>query len=55
MSDDDHDYRTCGDRDCERYPCRIYKEGYANGRDDGYFAGYADGEAAGQATAAAAG
>jgi hypothetical protein len=40
-----HDYRTCGDPDCPRPYCRIYKEGVADGRGGGY----ADGEAAGRA------
>ena len=22
-----HDYRTCFDTECERYPCRVYREG----------------------------
>lgn len=43
----EHDYRTCGDPDCERFPCRIYKEGFtdgdAAGRPEGYAAGYGDG------------
>lgn len=44
---DDHDYQTCGDKNCERYPCKIYKEGWRDGYDEGYPEGYADGAAAG--------
>ena len=38
-----HSYRACQDEDCQRYACRIYREGYA----DGNAAGCAAGEAAG--------
>jgi hypothetical protein len=41
--DGEHDYRTCPDPDCTRFPCRVYREGWQ----DGYTAGYLDGEAAG--------
>jgi flagellar biosynthesis/type III secretory pathway protein FliH len=40
-----HDYRRCRDEDCQRYACRIYREGYANGK----AAGNAEGHAAGLA------
>lgn len=49
VSDDKHRYQTCRDELCERFPCRVYKEGYANGYDDGYSAGYSSGYAAGYA------
>lgn len=26
-----HNPRTCRDEDCQRYPCRLYEEGYADG------------------------
>jgi hypothetical protein len=44
-----HRYQTCRDEDCQRYACRIYREGYRAGYDDGEAAGYAAGEAAGYA------
>ena len=40
-----HDYRFCRDPFCQRFACRVYKEGY----DDGYGAGSAAGYAAGYA------
>jgi hypothetical protein len=52
---DEHDYRTCEDRDCERFPCRVYKEGHADGFDDGHAAGYATGYAEGYGEGFAAG
>lgn len=56
---DDHDYRSCEDEDCERFGCRVYKEGWRNGYDrgypdgetDGYGQGYGDGYSAGAASA----
>jgi hypothetical protein len=44
-----HDYRRCRDEDCQRYACRIYREGYEAGYAAGHAAGYATGEAAGYA------
>lgn len=38
-----HDYQTCDDDDCPRFPCRVYKEGFANGRAVGYAEGYGAG------------
>jgi hypothetical protein len=56
---DTHDYRECfyasqPDRgrarhDCERFPCRIYREGHEHGYQDGHPAGYAKGYADGYA------
>jgi flagellar biosynthesis/type III secretory pathway protein FliH len=40
-----HRYQTCRDEDCQRYACRVYREGYANGKE----AGKAEGRAAGLA------
>jgi hypothetical protein len=37
----EHRYQTCRDEDCQRYACRVYREGYANG--------YADATAAAEA------
>ena len=56
-----HRYQTCRDGSCERFPCRVYKEGYSDGYDDGYAAGeaagydrgHSDGYAAGYAADAA--
>jgi len=42
-----HEHAACGDEDCQRYPCRLYKEGYADGYADGYQIGYAEGYAQG--------
>jgi len=42
-SEDDHDYRACGDEDCPRFPCRVYKEGVADGYWIGHAAGFAEG------------
>ena len=53
----EHRYQTCDDERCDRFPCRVYREGYeaghaagsasgyAAGRADGYAEGYADGQA----------
>ena len=53
----EHRYQTCDDERCDRFPCRVYREGYeaghaagsasgyAAGRADGYAEGYADGRA----------
>jgi hypothetical protein len=53
----EHRYQTCTDEWCDRFPCRVYREGYeaghatgsasgyAEGRADGYTNGYADGRA----------
>ena len=42
-----HEYTTCGDDDCQKFPCRVYKEGYGDGHSVGYGAGHADGYGAG--------
>jgi len=58
-----HDYRECfydsqpdhrrPAQVCDRFPCRVYREGYQHGHADGYLegnaAGYGAGYAAGQA------
>lgn len=43
----EHRYQACTDEYCERYPCRIYREGYRNGYEDGNGQGYSAGFAAG--------
>ena len=40
---DEHRYQHCKDEDCDRFSCRLYKEGYRNGREDGYQDGYEQG------------
>ena len=51
----EHDYQVCYDPDCPRYPCKVYKEGYAagcaDGRATGYSEGYTEGYAAGESDA----
>ena len=51
----EHRYQTCRDESCERFPCRVYKDGYRNGWLDGYAAGYAVGHADGYSEGYAAG
>jgi len=43
----EHRYQLCKDENCDRFPCRVYKEGYRNGHQDGYAEGTASGYAAG--------
>jgi hypothetical protein len=43
----EHDYQTCRDPDCPRYPCKVYKEGFDAGQAAGYASGYGDGFADG--------
>jgi hypothetical protein len=38
-----HEYALCQDEDCPRFPCRVFKEGYAAGYRAGHAAGYAEG------------
>lgn len=48
MARDDHPpYQECMDEDCERFPCKVYKEGWSDGFDEGYGAGSAAGYEAG--------
>ena len=44
---EEHRYQLCDDEYCDRFPCRIYKEGYRNGYQDGYADGNTAGYAAG--------
>jgi hypothetical protein len=39
----EHRYQLCRDVDCERFPCRVYKEGRRDGYEAGWHAGYAAG------------
>jgi flagellar biosynthesis/type III secretory pathway protein FliH len=50
-----HRYQTCQDEDCQRFACRVYKEGYRNGYGAGHAAGYAEGHAEGYAEGYATG
>lgn len=44
-----HSYQTCGDEFCDRYICRIYREGHMDGRETGYPEGWTDGYVSGYA------
>ena len=50
-----HRDQTCRDESCERFACRVYKEGYRAGYAAGYAIGYAEGYAAGEAAGYQAG
>ena len=45
----EHRYQTCDDEWCDRFPCRVYREGYAAGHAAGFASGYAEGRADGYA------
>jgi hypothetical protein len=45
----EHRYQTCTDEWCDRFPCRVYREGYAAGHAAGAASGYAAGLADGYA------
>jgi len=42
-----HRYQTCRDEDCERFGCRVYREGHRHGKEEGRAEGRAEGEAIG--------
>lgn len=44
-----HDYRFCVDEFCDRFPCRIYKQGWHDGHEQGEATGMAKGLAQGYA------
>jgi len=48
-----HEPRECTDEFCNRYPCKVYKQGFADGNQAGYSAGYDAGKADGRAEAQA--
>jgi hypothetical protein len=52
-STDEHRYQLCRDESCQRFACRVYREGRAEGRGAGEVTGYAEGFAEGYAQAAA--
>lgn len=39
----EHRYQLCRDEYCDRFPCRVYKEGQQDGDSRGYERGFADG------------
>ncbi len=39
----EHRYQACRDEECERSWCRIYREGYRNGREDEHAVAYEEG------------
>jgi hypothetical protein len=43
----EHRYQLCRDEFCERFPCRVFKEGYRDGWQYGYQRGHAEGYAEG--------
>lgn len=43
----EHRYQLCKDEFCDRFPCRVYKDGYRDGCQDGYGQGYESGRADG--------
>ena len=45
----EHRYQLCRDESCERFPCRIFKEGRRDGYDEGHARGHSEGFAAGYA------
>ena len=42
-----HDYFDCRDEECQRFPCKVYREGFIAGTAAGYGAGMAAGYAEG--------
>lgn len=47
-----HDFRSCRDRQCERFACQVWREAWDEGWQDGFTAGYSAGFSAGVASAA---
>ena len=43
----EHRYQLCRDEYCERFPCRVYKEGHRDGLEEGRRLGYDEGFVAG--------
>jgi flagellar biosynthesis/type III secretory pathway protein FliH len=50
-----HRHETCRDEGCQRFACRVYREGHRHGRDEGKAEGHAEGHAAGYAAGYSAG
>lgn len=51
----EHRYQMCQDELCQRYACRVYKEGFRNGKAEGEAIGEARGHAAGYSEGYSAG
>jgi hypothetical protein len=43
----EHRYQTCRDESCERFACRVWREGFREGYGAGHGAGKAEGHAEG--------
>jgi hypothetical protein len=39
----EHRYQRCRDEFCDRFPCRIYREGRRDGYQEGYQRGWSEG------------
>jgi hypothetical protein len=55
LSPQEHRYQLCRDEYCDRFPCKIYKEGHRDGDEDGYRRGWDQGWAAGYGSGYSAG
>ena len=42
-----HEYTTCDDPDCHKFPCKVYKQGKEDGTEIGRQVGFAEGFAEG--------
>jgi hypothetical protein len=51
----EHRYATCRDEDCQRFACRVWREGFREGYGAGHAAGFAQGQAVGYSEGYAAG
>jgi hypothetical protein len=49
-----HRYQTCRHESCERFACRVYRDGYGRGFAEGEAIGHAEGYSQGYAAGAAA-
>jgi len=55
VNGEQHRYQACRDEGCQRFACRVFKEGYQAGYGAGHAAGMAEGEAIGYAEGHTAG
>ena len=46
-TDAEHRYQLCNDEWCDRFPCRVYREGHRDGFDEGRAVGEVAGYASG--------
>ena len=44
---EEHRYQLCNDEYCDRFPCRVYREGHRDGFDEGRAVGEVAGYASG--------